>query len=156
MKTLITTALIALFMISCRSGESLSKQETMSQITDKVESQNYKFVPTTALPTSGKSINLNYSYSLSVSKDTVDSFLPYFGRAYVAPMSTDEGGIKFVCTDFEYKLTKGKKDMWEVVIKPRDNAKRYTLTLQIGNTGYATLTVQDTNRQSISFYGKIE
>ncbi|MDR1503065.1 MAG: DUF4251 domain-containing protein [Prevotella sp.] len=156
MKTLIATALIALFMISCKSGESLSKQETISQITNKVESQNYKFVPTTALPTSGKSINLNYSYSLRISKDTVDSYLPYFGRAYVAPMSTDEGGIKFISTDFEYTQTKGKKDMWEVAIKPRDNAKRYTFTLQIGNTGYATLTVQDTNRQTISFYGKIE
>lgn len=156
MKTLIATALIALFMISCKSGEGLSKEETISQITDKVESQNYKFVPTAALPASGKSINLNYSYSLEISKDTVDSYLPYFGRAYVAPISTDEGGIKFVCTDFEYTQIKGKKDMWEVVIKPRDNAKRYTLTLQIGNAGYATLTVQDTNRQTISFYGKIE
>jgi hypothetical protein len=46
--------------------------------------------------------------------------------------------------------------MREAVIKPQDNAKRYTFTLQIGNTGYATLTVQDTNRQTIRFYGKIE
>lgn len=156
MKTLVVTVLIALFMIGCKPGESLSKQETILQITDKIENQDYTFIPTTALPSSGKSINLGYSYSLNVSKDTVNSYLPYFGRAYVAPMSTDEGGIKFVSTDFEYTLTKGKKDMWEAVIKPQDNAKRYTLTLQIGNTGYATLTVQDTNRQTISFYGKIE
>ncbi|GAB6120657.1 DUF4251 domain-containing protein [Dysgonomonas termitidis] len=156
MKTLVATVLIALFMIGCKPGESLSKQETILQITDKIENQDYTFIPTTALPSSGKSINLGYSYSLNVSKDTVNSYLPYFGRAYVAPMSTDEGGIKFVSADFEYTLTKGKKDMWEAVIKPQDNAKRYTLTLQIGNTGYATLTVQDTNRQTISFYGKIE
>ena len=156
MKTLVATALIALFMIGCKAGDSLSKQEAISQITEKVEQQNYKFVPSTAIPASGKSVNLNYSYSLNISKDTIDSYLPYFGRAYVAPMSSDEGGIKFLCTDFEYTLTNGKKDMWVAVIKPQDNAKRYMLTLQIGNTGYATLTVQDTNRQTISFYGKIE
>ncbi|WP_029903740.1 DUF4251 domain-containing protein [Prevotella sp. 10(H)] len=156
MKPLLTIIFAALFLMGCKSTDSLSKQETIAQITDKIESQNYRFVPTTALPTGGRSVNLSYSYSLRVSKDSVDSYLPYFGRAYVAPSPTDEGGIKFVSTDFGYTVTKKKKDMWEIEIKPNDNSKRYQLNLQIGDTGYATLSVRDNNRQSISFYGKIE
>lgn len=156
MKTFVTTALAILFLFSCKSVDSLSKQETIVQITDKIESQDYKFVPTTAIPTGGKSVNLSYSYSLDVSKDSVSSYLPYFGRAYVAPSPTEEGGIKFISTDFDYSISKTKKDMWDIVIKPNDNSKRYTLRLQVGNTGYATLTVQDMNRQAISFYGRIE
>ncbi|MDR1881172.1 MAG: DUF4251 domain-containing protein [Prevotella sp.] len=156
MKTFVTTALIALFLAGCKSRENLSKQEIISQIADKIENQNYTFVPATAMLASGKFVSLGYPYSLSVSKDTVNSFLPYFGRAYVAPAPTDEGGIKFTSTDFDYTITKGKKDMWEAMIRPGDNWKRYTLVLQIGDTGYTTLTVQDINRQTISFYGKIE
>jgi hypothetical protein len=39
MKTLLATVLIALFMISCKPGESLSKQGTILKITDRIESQ---------------------------------------------------------------------------------------------------------------------
>jgi hypothetical protein len=40
--------------------------------------------------------------------------------------------------------------------KPVENLTKYALNLSIGDTGYATLTVNDNDRQPISFYGKIE
>ncbi len=156
MKALITTTLIALFIFSCKSGENLSKQEIITEITNKIESGNYTFIPQTAIPMGGKSININYSYSLKVSKDTIESYLPYFGRAYVAPSPMDEGGIKFVSTDFDYTISDKKKGMWDVTIDTKESPKRYKLTLKIGDTGYTTLTVLDNNRQPINFYGKIE
>lgn len=157
MKILITSlTLMAVLLFSCKSGDSLSKQETIAQITEKVEAGRYKFVPQQALPMAGKAINLNYSFALKVSKDSIDSYLPYYGRAYTAPSPIDEGGIKFVSTDFDYTLSDKKKGMWNISIIPNDNQKRYKLSLEIGDTGYGTLTVMDNNRQSISFYGRIE
>lgn len=156
MKIKIISILITVLLIGCKSGESLNKQETINDITLKIESQNYTFTPRTAIPMGGKSINLNYSYSLKVSKDTINSYLPYFGRAYVAPSPTDEGGIKFISTDFIYTTSDKKKGVWNIYIEPKDGQKKYKLRLDIGDSGYGTLSVQDNNRQSISFYGTIE
>ena len=156
MKTFITTILFVFLLLGCKSGDSLSKQETISLMNEKVASSRYTFVAQTAIPVGGRSINLDNSDSLKVSKDTIESYLPYFGRAYTAPMSSTEGGIKFVSTDFNYSVSDKNKGMWDISIETKDVPVRYKLFLKIGDSGYGTLTVQETNRQSISFYGKIE
>lgn len=156
MKTFITTILFVFLLSGCKSGDSLSKQETISLMNEKIASSRYTFVAQTAIPVGGRSVNLDNSYSLKVSADTIESYLPYYGRAYTAPMSSAEGGIKFVSTDFDYSVSDKKKGMWDVSIETKDVSTRYKLFLKIGDSGYGTLTVQETNRQSISFYGKIE
>ncbi|MDU1889864.1 MAG: DUF4251 domain-containing protein [Dysgonomonas sp.] len=157
MKTIVAISIIiSALLFSCKSGDSLTKQEQIDQITEKIESQNYKFVPRTAMPMSGRTINLSYSYSLDVSKDTISSYLPYFGRAYSAPLPMDEGGVKFVATNFEYTISEKKKGEWDVKINVKENNRLYDLSLIIGDSGNATLTVNEQNRQSISFFGKIE
>ena len=87
MRTILVLTDIVILGFSCKVGDSLTKQEFITKLTEKIESANYTFVPQTALPMSGKSISLDYSYSLKVSKDTINSYLPYFGRAYTAPIS---------------------------------------------------------------------
>lgn len=157
MKTFITITLTVFLLLSCKSGDNLSKEEAISQMNEKVESSRYIFVPQTAIPMGGRSINLDNSYSLKVSRDTIKSYLPYFGRAYTAPISAStDGGIKFISTNFDYKISDKKKGMWDVTIETKDTPVRYKVLLKIGDSGYGTLTVQETNRQSISFYGKIE
>jgi len=156
MRTIFALVIIAILGFSCKSGENLTKEETISRMKEKIESTNYTFVPQTALPMGGKSVNLSYTYSLKISKDTVNSYLPYFGRAYSAPMSPTDGGIKFTSKDFEYTISEKKKGMWDVTVITKDIQPKYTLNLSIGDTGYATLTVNENNRQPISFYGKIE
>lgn len=156
MRTILVLTAIVILGFSCKAGGSLTKQEVITKLTEKIESTNYTFVPQTALPMSGKSISLDYSYSLKVSEDTINSYLPYFGRAYTAPISPTDGGIKFTSKDFEYSVTKNKKGMWDVSITTKDTPRKYSLSLSIGDTGYATLVVNENNRQPISFYGKIE
>lgn len=156
MKIKIAFILIPILLFGCKAEKNVTKQELIDNINQKIEVQNYTFIPRTAIPMGGKSINLNYSYSLKVSKDTINAYLPYFGRAYIAPSPTEDGGIKFISTDFTYTISDKKKDMWDVNIETKDGTRKYKLRLDIGETGYATLSVQDNNRQSISFYGKVE
>jgi hypothetical protein len=156
MKALITATLLIAFFFSCKSGDSLSKAEAMAKIAEQVESSNYKFIPQTALPMGGRAINISSSYELKITKDTVSAYLPYFGRAYSAPYPTDEGGIKFVSTNFNYDTKDNGKGQWYTTISIKDDRRNLELTLDIGNTGYATLSVRDNTRQPISFYGRIE
>lgn len=156
MRTFFPLILIVLFTISCKTITDQQKTETANQFRNKIESSEYSFTPQTALPMGGQSISLNYSYSLKVSKDTINAYLPYYGRAYTAPSPSEEGGIKFISTDFKYNLSKEKNGSWDATIDIADNQKRYKLILKLSDSGYATLNVQDNNRQPISFYGKIE
>ena len=120
-----------------------------------VESQNFVFKAQTALPMGGRSRNLTGDYDLRVSKDAVVSYLPYFGRAYVAPIDPSKGGIEFTSKDFSYTSVPGKKDGWTVTIKPRDYKDVQQLILSISSEGYASLQVVSTSRQAISFNGVI-
>ncbi|MDR1090384.1 MAG: hypothetical protein LBL79_04840 [Prevotella sp.] len=68
MKTFITIVLFAFFLQGCKSGDNLSKEETVSLMNEKVASSCYIFVPQTAIPLSGRSIHLDNSYSLYSNK----------------------------------------------------------------------------------------
>ena len=94
---------------------------------------------------------------MKVNPDTVRAYLPYYGRAYVAPMNPSEGGIKFTSTDFDYQVAPGKrKGNWQVNIRTRDTGREIFLYFDIWENGTARLNVTDTNRQPISFQGDLE
>lgn len=104
---------------------------------------------------SGRTRQLTSEYTLEVVPDTVVAYLPYFGRAYTAPMDPTKGGIQFTSTKFDYKVDSLKKGGWSVKIRPSDVREVQDLNLQISSEGYATLNVTSTQRQPISFTGVI-
>ena len=120
-----------------------------------VESKNYVFKAESVNPPRGRFRQLTSEYDLVVTGDTVIAYLPYFGRAYTAPINPSEGGIKFTSSDFEYKVEKKKKRSWEVFIRPKDSRDVQELYLTIFDNSRATLRVNSVNRESISFNGYI-
>ena|SRR5438552_4442238 len=132
------------------------KQDKMTAVKNMVESQQYIFKAQFVFPMTGSQRTLTSDYDLIVSKSTVTSYLPYFGRAYSAPIDPSQGGIKFNSTKFQYIKEDGKKDGWDITIIPKDASDVQKLYLHISSNGYATLQVTSTNRQAISFDGRIE
>jgi hypothetical protein len=120
-----------------------------------IESQRYIFKAQTANPASGRTRQLTTEYDLKVSKDTIISYLPYFGRAYSAPADLTGGGINFTSMQFEYSVSRGKKNRWEIIIKPKDANDVQELSLTVFENGKADLQVRSNNRQPISFNGYI-
>ena len=125
-------------------------------IKNLVDSQNYVFIAQSAMPMSGNVRQLTPDYDLKVSKSAVVCYLPYFGRAYSAPIDPTKGGIQFSSKDFEYTSTPRKKGGWDILIKPKDYRDVQQMSLSVSSGGYATLQVLSTNRQSISFSGYIK
>lgn len=74
-----------------------------------MENQAYIFYATAVTPLSGRQQFLTSEYTLDVSKDSLVSYLPYFGKAYAVPIGATDGGIKFTATKFDYKMTPQKK-----------------------------------------------
>ena len=91
---------------------------------------------------------------MQVTKDIITADLPFFGRSYSAPMNPDNTGIKFTSKDFKYSTTKKKKN-WVITIEPKDVKEGQKLYLRVSDSGSAVLSVNNYNRQAISFNGYI-
>jgi hypothetical protein len=167
MKTL--TGLFILFAVlgglSTANAQSSKKERNAAKaaaVTKMINDINYVFEANTANPQRGGQKQLTSEYDLKVTKDTVIAFLPYFGRAYLAPdPGTTEGGIKFTTTNFSYSSKQSKNGNWNILIKPKDkNMTNWRdveqLILNISADGYALLQVISTHRDPISFNGYIQ
>lgn len=162
-KLLIIIFMLQLILfVGCKAKELTPEQQVKAEkYAEKIEKPYFTFSAVNAQPMGGRTINLTSDYELKVSGDTVQAYLPYFGRAYTAPMNTSDNGIRFTSTDFKYTSEKKKNGTYEITIEPNDVDKNIMLRglilrLSTGVSGYGTLSVQSTNRQSISFYGTIE
>ncbi len=156
--TIITLIALSTFLISCGTTQSaIEKDEKARLLDNQIANLDFKFVAKYAYPQHYQAIYLSSVYDVTVSPDTVKSYLPYYGRAYRAPMNSSEGGIKFESIDFESETKKGKKDgEWLVTIKTKDTPPPFTLHFHLWSNGTAQLNVNDPDRQSITFQGFLE
>lgn len=145
---------ILLLLLPPLLGLAQDKPEPVT-VAQMLAGHNYIFRAETALPQQGRIQQLTPEFDLTITPDTLISYLPYFGRAFVAPINPTEGGIKFTSTDFSYKDVKKKKKRWEITIEPRDAGSIQQLFLTVFDNGTASLRVNDRNRQSISFNGRV-
>ncbi|HWB28198.1 MAG TPA: DUF4251 domain-containing protein [Chitinophagaceae bacterium] len=121
-----------------------------------IESGRFIFKAQTVSPAYGNLRQLTPDYyTLSISKDTLVADLPYFGRAFSAPVDPTQGGLNFTATDFDYLVKNGKK-AWNISIKTRRPGDAVQFYLTVFDNGTAYLQVNSINRQPISFNGIIE
>jgi hypothetical protein len=126
-----------------------------------ITSNNYAFKANYVIPMSMSPRYLTSDYDVTVSDGKLDVYLPYFGRAYSAPRDVNDGGIKLSTTDYDYNAVANKKGGWDIIIKPKRTPLNTVkdvqmLRLNVSNDGFASLQVNSTNRQPISFNGYIE
>ena len=147
-------AMIA-FALFPLTTEAQNKKDKKEQIKRLIEAQNYVFKAQSALPTGGATRQLTSDYDLRISKDTILSDLPYFGRAFTAPLNPSEGPLRFTSTEFQYSVANRKKGGWNVTITPKDVQDPKQLNISIFDNGTASVVVTSYNRQPISFNGYV-
>lgn len=146
--------ILAFFIIVPGGFMALKGQEKNAvELQQMIDTKNFIFKAETVSPQSGRTRQLTQEYDLTLSGDKMICFLPYFGRAYSAPVGS-EGGIKFTSTDFNYDVKTVKKG-WEITMRPKDVTDVHQLYLTAFANGKATLQVTSNNRQNISFNGRL-
>ena len=158
MKKIIYFLMSVVLLTACGTAQTAAEKEAKAfEIRNAIDAFDFKFSATYAYPTGYRSIYLSPYYDVEVSPDTVNAYLPYYGRAYTAPMDPREGGIKFESTDFEYQTQPGKRaGNYLVTIRINDANRPIMLYFDIWENGSARLDVTDQNRQPISFQGDVE
>lgn len=159
MPNYVFAAFLSVMLFSaCGTAQTAAEKEARAaDIRNAVEASDFVFKATYAYPTGFRSLYLSPFYDVKVSPDTIRAYLPYYGRAYTAPMDPREGGIRFTSTDFVYEVNPGRRDEnWQVRIRTRDTSREILLSFDIWENGTARLDVTDPNRQPISFQGDLE
>ena len=149
----IATFLCMLFA-QCSPSKMASKLSS-DELNDMIANKDFRFVAQQVNPMRGRTRILTSEYDVVIKNDSLVSFLPYFGRAYQAPMNPSEGGIQFTSTQFSYDVTSGKKDDWTLIIKPKDYQQVQAFNFKVFANGSASLQVISTNKDPISFNGHV-
>lgn len=154
-----TFAVIALAVFTaCAARKTAAEQEAFAaEIRNALEIQEFRFEATRAVPTNMRPVNLTPSFDVRVSPDSVRVHLPFFGRAFRAPMHPTEGPYNFTSTNFDYEVRPGHRaGNWLVRIAFRDLYREVIFNFDIWENGAASLNIIDMDRQSILFHGNIE
>lgn len=147
---------LSVFLItSFFAGQVMAQETNEAALKTILSGKNFVFKAQSAWPLQGRVIQLTPGFDMKVLTDSINTYLPYFGRAYTAEYAQG-GGINFTSSKFEYKLKEKSKGGWELLIKPSDTKDVTQLNYSVSTNGFATLQVISNNRQAISFYGVIE
>lgn len=140
---------------SDRKAEKERKRvEKEKEIAALVESRNFEFRATRAIPTGYKSVDLttNPNY-VRFSSDLIVSEMPFFGRAYSVSYGGDSG-LKFEGKPEVYTVEKKKKN-YEIEAKVKDKSDSFTINLSVSFEGSSTMSISSNNRTSISYNGEV-
>ncbi|HZH00002.1 MAG TPA: DUF4251 domain-containing protein [Flavisolibacter sp.] len=152
-------ALVLAFLftvVTLQAQQVTEKSNSWQVLKAKLDGKRMTFVAQAANPARGSIIQLTNLYDLQLKGDTLVAALPFFGRAFTAPVNMSDGGIRFTSTNFLYEVKQKKNKRWDVRIIPNDNQDVRQMYLSIFPNGSATLQVLSNSRESMSFTGYIK
>ncbi len=153
MQKIILYILTSLLLASCAPKKIVSSYSP-EQVKSFLSNQSYQFVARYVQPQAGRQRLITGTYTLKITKDKVEADLPYFGRAYAAPIG-GESGIKFSTTDFSYSANETGDGTRELTIELKNSIDVRQIFLRVYTDGSAGLSVNSNNRQTISYRGEI-
>ncbi len=150
---IITTPVMA--QTSDRKARKEKKRvEKEKEIAALVESRNFVFRASRAIPTGYKSVDLTTNANfVKFSPGLIESWMPFFGRAYSVSYGGD-AGIKFEGKPQIFTVEKKMKN-YEVEAKVQSNNDTYTINLSVSFEGSSFMIISSNNRTSISYNGEI-
>ena len=160
MKTIIRLVIITLFL-GLTGFRQTDKKEVKArqglEMAQLIQNGHFQFVAMSANSSLGNFNNLTSNYGIVFDSLQVKSHLPYYGRAYSAPYGEGNGGVQFDLTAQKLScIYNERKKMYLISADLKDAEDSYTIFLDAGLDGYATLKINFTNRQGISYYGIIK
>lgn len=161
---LITTLLLLGWVVAATAQQDqlnrkerreLKQEQKKEEIKSLLENRTFIFVPTHAMPLGGGNIYLNHSFDAEVNGDTLISYLPFYGVAYRAEYGARNSAFDFTQPIDEFELNENRNG-YRINFDVKNKMDYLTFNFQVSELGFATLNITSTNRQAMSFYGRIE
>ena len=161
----ILIVILGITSISLNAQEAQTRKEKKQEKRDKefaaidslIESKTYRFDARKANPSSGQQVDLTtHSADLIIKNDSIESYLPFFGRAYNVAYGGADSGIKFesLLTDYTLKKDSVKRTI-DISFSAKSDYDTFKFNLSVTSSGSATLGIISINRAYISYYGTV-
>lgn len=160
-----------------RKAEKKAKLEAdFTKIKDLIDSQNFMFEADWALPLGNDITNIglnlpggaaifqggridvsgNGSY-IKITDNNADLFLPFFGRVFFPQRILGSRGIEYKgeISDYEVEFNERKKNTL-IKFNAKSETDFFKFIMTISATGNTNVSVNSTNRQTISYDGNIQ
>lgn len=167
---LIVCVLLSAMLSSCSSTSGVTSGLSNAEVSQLVESEDFKFVATRAYPLDQTVINvlnhltprgqafrlldLSQGYGFTMDHNKMDMDIPYFGTRYRADMNPDSNSFKFKSSEVTVTKKIDKKSV-TFELKPTDQQNINAMYLQVFPNGRAFLSINANDRQPISYDGYI-
>ena len=159
MKQFNIIALVALFLVAgcgitrqTPEEKQAEQQRTAQLVREKLNARSYRIDVDYMYPLRGSSKAVT-SYSVTVSRDSLDSHLPYIGVATNIPYGGGNG-LNFKDRISGYSETVDG-DRHTIVITVRNPEDTYVYTLDIFDNTNAGISVHCRNREDIRYHGTL-
>lgn len=147
---------LVFFFNACSSSKPVTAS-TPEETKQAILSNRWIFVAQSVNPQGGRTQIINGRYEIRTSKDTVNAYLPYFGKSYSgAGAMTNANPMDFKSTNFSIEQAATKKGGMQVTIRPKDYNPVQTMLFLFYDNGSASLTVTLADRSPISYNGRVE
>ena len=145
-------SMLAVFVLG--QNKPASKAEIKAaKIEEQIQSGCYEITVNQVNPMNGRVRHLTPDYSVRISGDSSLVYLPYFGRAYSAPMN-GEGGIIITNIMDDYKVSYNeKKKGYFIDFTAKGMNDTYRFSVTVWTNGSVSFQVTSNNRQSIGYSG---
>lgn len=152
--------LAALTAFSCTVSEQTrqsraEKKALLAQtIRQQVDERQYEIIVRQAFPLGGTPIMLTTPYSLTIIGDSINSYLPYFGRAWNVPYGGGKA-LNFTGHIREYYSTWVSDQQVRIAIIVENDEDIYQYDVEVFLNSSAYINVSCRNRQTIGFSGEM-
>lgn len=156
MKTILTIAAAVITMAGCATMTPEEKSEQARQIAQALNARDYKIRIGMAYPMRGASFPVTPDFYLAVRGDSVDSYLPFFGRAWVALPYGISKGLNFEERIRDYSIKQVKKNMARIRFVVKNEEDLYKYQIEVYDNGESTIDVQPQKRERMRYDGEME
>lgn len=143
--------------MSKKEQRKAKNEQAYNEIKPMLEELNFVFQASKANPQSGRQVDLTtHTAYLKVINDSLDVYLPFYGRTYNAAYG-GSGGIECAGKYTDYDMSSNEKRLTHTLkFKCRGEGESYEFSLTVSHSGSATLNLISSQRAGISYYGQIE
>lgn len=163
MKTsFILMLVVSTFLFCGNISAQIQKDKPANQVivSDPVktllDSKNFEFLANTMLPMGQASKNLVGSeYSVRFSQEMIVSDLPFYGVAHRGMGVGLDKGMRFQGRPTDFSVQDSEKG-YQINASVKTDDDRFDISMHVSKSGYATLTIESKNRESISYDGEVK
>lgn len=146
--------LVVLFIFGSTTAQNKTEKPHTS-IETLLNSKNFEFIANTALPLGQPPKNLvGSNYSITFSPEMVISNMPFYGRAYSGMIMGRDKGMRFKGKPEDFIITSAKNG-YNVTTTLKGETDIYVISISVGYSSFATLSISSNDRGTISYQGEI-